>query len=470
MLLNLCKNSEGVFRSEFRLQLLAAASVTIITFCHGISSGWFAPTLFKLQTPTESPLDFDVSVEQGSWMGAFISVGGFTGTVLFGQLMDRIGRKACIYGLVLPHIGFWLCVYFAQSIEYLYLARFLGGITGGGTYVVIPIFIGEIVDPTIRGRLTSLFTLTLNSGMLAGFTLSSNVPYHIIPLVVISLPLLFLLIETFFPETPTFLLYREQEEKAEKSFKFYQSYKAGNKEDIETFNAKFSELRDSVLAQKSQTDVVTWRDFVSKRALRTLGMGIMLMIINVFTGSFALLNYTSSIFFAIETDIHPNTNTTIIGVVQIIGTITAIILVDRYGRKILLMFSTAAMGICLAGFGLYAFFAEETSVDLTPYRSWLPLLFMALIILSANVGVIPVTFVVLVEILPAKIRAKAASICLALLSIFTFIMIKVFPPFMHTFGLSATMWACASFAALGLFYISIFLPETKGKSMNKDDV
>lgn len=259
--------------------------------------------------------------------------------------------------------------------------------------------------------------------MLAGFTLSSNVPYHIIPLVVISLPLLFLLIETFFPETPTFLLYREQEEKAEKSFKFYQSYKAGNKEDIETFNAKFSELRDSVLAQKSQTDVVTWRDFgectiyltvtyiikppftstVSKRALRTLGMGIMLMIINVFTGSFALLNYTSSIFFAIETDIHPNTNTTIIGVVQIIGTITAIILVDRYGRKILLMFSTAAMGICLAGFGLYAFFAEETSVDLTPYRSWLPLLFMALIILSANVGVIPVTFVVLVEILPAKV-------------------------------------------------------------------
>lgn len=143
--------------------------------------------------------------------------------------------------------------------------------------------------------------------------------------------------------------------------------------------------------------------------MHALSMGSMLIIINVFSGSFAILNYTSSIFDAVKTDIHPNTNTTIIGVVQIIGTITAIILVDRYGRKMLLMLSTASMGICLAAFGMYAFFAEETSVDLTPYRSWLPLLLMALIILAANVGVIPVTFVVLVEILPPKVIFNIAK-------------------------------------------------------------
>ncbi|XP_050328763.1 facilitated trehalose transporter Tret1-2 homolog [Bactrocera neohumeralis] len=468
MLLNLCKNSQGVFRAEFRTQLLAAASVTIITFCHGIGLGWFAPMLFKLQTPAESPLDFEVSVEQGSWMGALVCLGSLVANVFFGYLLDIVGRKACIYCLAIPHICFWCLVYFAQSIEYLYAARFCGGMTGGGNYVVIPIFIGEVVDPAIRGRLTSLFTLTLNSGMLVGYTMSSNVPYHMIPLLVISLPVLFLLIETFFPETPTYLLQRAQVEKAEKAFKFYQGHLAESKQDIDKCNAKFSELRDA-MSQKSQGDVVTWRDFFSKRAVRALSMGSMLILINVFSGSFAILNYTSSIFGAVKTDIHPNTNTTIIGLVQIIGTITAIILVDRYGRKMLLMFSTASMGICLAAFGMYAFFAEETSVDLTPYRSWLPLLLMALIILAANVGVIPVTFVVLVEILPPKIRSKGASFCLCLLSLFTFILIKVFPPFMQAFGLSASMWACASFAALGLFYIAIFLPETKGKSMSKEE-
>lgn len=78
--------------------------VTIITFCHGTGLGWFAPMLFKLQTPSETPLDFVVSVEQGSWMGALVNLGGFTGNVLFGLLLDLIGRKACIYSLALPHI------------------------------------------------------------------------------------------------------------------------------------------------------------------------------------------------------------------------------------------------------------------------------------------------------------------------------------------------------------------------------
>ncbi|XP_017479634.1 PREDICTED: facilitated trehalose transporter Tret1 [Rhagoletis zephyria] len=469
MLFNMCKSSEGVFRSEFRPQLLAAASVTIITYCHGIGLGWFPPMLSKLQSPDGSPLGFNASVEEGSWLGALVCLGGCTGNILFGLLLDLIGRKACLYGLAIPHICFWLLIYFAKSIEFLYAARYCAGITGGGTYIVIPIFIGEIVDPTIRGRLTSLFTLTLNSGMLTGFILSSHVPYHIIPMIVILFPLIFLLIESFFPETPSYLLYSAQEEEAEKSFKFYHNCKAENKQELAQFNAKFSELRNAVMAQKSQTDVVTWRDFFTKRALRALSMGIILMMINVFTGGFALLNYTSTIFVAIQTDIDPNTNTIIIGVVQIVGTITAIILIDRFGRKILLMASTASMGVFLAAFGMYAFFAEETSADLSAYRSWLPLLIMAFIILSANIGIIPVTFVVLVEILPPKIRSKASSICLSLLSILTFILLKIFPPFMHTFGLSASMWACAAFSALGLFYITIFLPETKGKSMSKDE-
>ncbi|XP_053948850.1 facilitated trehalose transporter Tret1-like [Anastrepha ludens] len=470
MLFNLCKNSVGICRTQYRPQVLAAASVTLLTFCHGICLGWFAPMLAKLQSPNGSPLDFNASVEEGSWLGALICLGAIVGSAVFGQLLDIIGRKGCIYGLAIPHICFWLLTYFAQSIEYLYAARFCAGMTGGGTYVVIPIFIGEIVDPIIRGRLTSLFTLALNTGMLIGNILSSHVPYHLIPMVVISLPLLYLLLETFFPESPTYLLHKEQEENAEKSFKFYYNYQALNKQDVAQLNVKFSDLRNSVMEQKTQTEVVTWRDFFTKQAIRAFGLGIILMLMNVFTGSFALLNYMSSIFVVIQTDIDPNTNTIIIGVVQIIGTVSAINLVDRYGRKFLLIISNASMGICLAAFGMYAFFAEETSVDLSAYRSWLPLLIMTFIIFACNIGIIPVTFVVLVEILPAKIRSKAMSICLSFLSVCTFTLLKVFPSFMHTFGLSATMWACATFAALALFFISIFLPETKGKSMNSDNL
>lgn len=469
MFFNFCNRSEGVFRSEFRNQLLATLSVTIITFCNGIGIGWFAPMLAKFQSPTESPLDFTASVEESSWLGAFVCAGGFTGNIIFGVLLDLIGRKPCIYLLAIPHMSLWLLVYFAPSIEYLYAARFASGITGGGTYVVIPIFLGEILDPTIRGRLTSMFTLTLNIGMMTGYVLSSYVPYHIIPIAVILLPLLYLLLETFFPETPPYLLHCGKEAQAELSLKFYMNYKASSKLDIEQFNIKFTELKSAAKHQKSQTDAVTIRDFFTKGALKAIGIGMTMMFINIFTGSFALLSYMSTIFVAVKTQIHPDTNTIIIGVVQIVGSYIAISLVDRYGRKILLIISTATTGACLASFGMYAFLAEETSVDLSAYHSWLPLVLMALIIFTANVGLIPVPTVVLVEILPPKIRSKAVSFCVTLLSVFAFIMLKIFPPFMHAFGLSATMWACASFAAFGLLFITVCVPETKGKSMNVDD-
>ncbi|XP_011181201.2 facilitated trehalose transporter Tret1-like [Zeugodacus cucurbitae] len=469
MLFNFCNNSEGVFNSAYRMQLLAAASVTIITFCNGIGIGWCAPMLAKLQSPIDSPLDFTATVQQTSWIGSLVCVGGITGNVLFGVLLDRIGRKACIYLLAIPHMCFWILVYFAPSIEYLYAARFASGITGGGTWVVIPIFISEIADPTIRGRLTSLFTLFLNGGMLTGYTLSSYVPYHIIPMAVILLPLLYLIIETYFPETPSYLLHCGKEEEAEKSLKFYLNYRDPNKLEVEQFNIKYAELKSAVKQQKSQSDAVTLRDFFTKRALRALTIANTVILINIVTGSFTLLSYMSTIFVAVKTDIHPDTNTVIIGVVQILGAYIAIILVDRFGRKVLLMISTASTGICLAAFGTYAFFVEETSVDLTPYRSWLPLVLMALIILTANVGIIPVPAVVIVEILPPKIRAKGVSFCVTLLSFFAFVMLKVFPPCMEAFGLATTVWGFAVFSALGLLYIAIFVPETKGRSMNVDE-
>ncbi|XP_011181202.2 facilitated trehalose transporter Tret1 [Zeugodacus cucurbitae] len=469
MLFNFCKNSEGVFNSAYRMQLLAAVSVTIITFCNGIGLGWCAPMLAKLQSASESPLDFTATVQQTSWIGSLVCVGGIIGNVLFGVLLDRIGRKACIYLLAIPHMCFWILVYVAPSIEYLYAARFTSGVTGGGTWVVLPIYIGEIADPNIRGRLTSLFTLFLNVGMLIGYTLSSYVPYHIIPIAVILLPLLYLLIEIYFPETPSYLLHCGKEEEAKKSLKFYSNYTASTKVEMEKFNIKYEELKTAVQQQKSQSDAVTLRDFFTKRALRTLGIANMVFLISILTGSYALLSYMSTVFVAVKTDIHPDTNTVIIGVVQILGAYIAIILVDRFGRKVLLMISSASTGICLAAFGTYAFFVEETSVDLTPYSSWLALVLMALIILTANVGKIPVPAVVVVEILPPKIRANGVSFSVAMLSIFAFTMLKVFPPCMEAFGLATTIWGFAVFSALGLLYITIFVPETKGRSMNVDE-
>lgn len=204
---------------------------------------------------------------------------------------------------------------------------------------------------------------------------------------------------------------------------------------------------------------------VTKRSLKALATGLMLMIANIFTGTFAFINYMSNIFDQVNTQLDPNTNTIIIGAVQILGTLASIYAVDRYGRKLLLIVSCAGSGIGTAAFGVYAFYVEQQEVDLSAFSAWLPVCLMSFIIFIANVGVISVTMVVLVEVLPQKIRAVATSFCLGCLSFFAFTSLKTFPLMMFHLGLATTMWFCGAVSALCLLYVVTCLEETKGRSM-----
>lgn len=196
-----------------------------------------------------------------------------------------------------------------------------------------------------------------------------------------------------------------------------------------------------------------------------MATGLVLMVANIFTGTFAFINYMSNIFEAAETKLDPNTNTIIIGAVQIVGTLASMYLVDRYGRKVLLIVSCFGSGIGTAAFGLYAFFVQELEADMSAYSAWLPVCLMSFIIFIANVGVISVTMVVLVEILPQRIRAVATSFCLGSLSFFAFTSVKTFPLMMVYLGLATTMWFCAAVSAICLFYVVVYVEETKGRSI-----
>ncbi|XP_034667779.1 facilitated trehalose transporter Tret1 [Drosophila subobscura] len=467
MLLNIFQS--GIFEWQFRRQLLVTLSATLITFCHGIALGWLSPMLPQLLSEQDTPLDFFIDVGQASWLGAAISLGGISGNFSFSFLMNRFGRKVSLYALALPNTCIWFLFYFARSIEWLYVARVCAGLTGGGMFVVLPIFIGEIADNSIRGRLCSFFTLTMNTGIMVGFIVASHIPYHVIPCAVVGLPVLYLFLATRFPETPQQLLVWSREEEAQKALKYYRHCDGPQvtKEQEREYQKQFDEMRLAIQQRSKDAGNVglSMADFCNKRALKAMATGLMLMIAQIFTGTFAFINYMSNIFDAVHTQLDPNTNTIIIGAVQIVGTLASMYLVDRYGRKILLVVSCAGSGLGAAGFGLYAFYAEETDADLSAYASWLPVSLMALIIFIANVGVISVTMVVLVELLPQKIRAVATSICLGCLSFFAFTSLKTFPLMMFHFGLAATMWFSASVCALCLFYVVVFVEETKGRSI-----
>ncbi|XP_065372328.1 facilitated trehalose transporter Tret1-like [Calliphora vicina] len=459
----------SVLNRRYRKQLLAAITVQFIAFVHGIAVGWTSPTLRHLQSDN-SPTNFVVSVEQVSWIGSLFGLGSLTGNIVFGFLLNRIGRKWCMYLIVMPNMTAWILIFFSKSYIYLYVARFLTGTTGGGMFVVVPIFISEISDASIHGALSSMAMLFLSFGIMLGFIFSSHLDYYLNPCLIIIFPIIYLVAVTQFPETPQYLLRKQQIDKAREAFKFYKNIK--KLENIEATsdeqqqlnaNAEFEQLEHNLISINSKSEKLTLQDFVNCNSLKAFFTAFMLMALNQLSGSFAFLNYMSEIFAQAGTVMHPNTCTIIMGVAQITGTFISVILVDHYGRKLLMLVSSSGMAVGLIGFGLYI---QYTSVELKLSFSWLPLVIMTFIILIASVGVTCLVFTIIVETLPTKIRAPATTICMASMSSMVFVSLKIFPILLKSYGLATVLYCCGSVCILGWFYLLQFLMETKGKSMH----
>ncbi|XP_017075101.1 facilitated trehalose transporter Tret1-like [Drosophila eugracilis] len=449
------KNS--LLQPHTRYQLLATVIVNIITFGHGFGVGWLSPTLTKIQTP-ESPLGFEVNIDEISWMGSMLGLGSVCGNLVVASLLERAGRKFCIYLLAVPYACLWIFIYCASNIYFLYASRFLCGFTGGAAYVVLPIFICEVADSSIRGALSSMVMLSVDFGVLSGFILSTYLPYHVVPFLGFIVPVAYFIASLMLPETAPYLLKRSQLGAAEKSFRYYKN------ENGESSKVAFDELRTSILSQQLGSDF-SYRDLLTKPALKGFAAATVLCTGFQFSGIFCFINYTSDIFAKSGSVLDPNTCTIIIGLVQIIGVYTSTIFVDIVGRRLLMLISSLGVGVGCIAFGCFTYFAQF--YDLEKFN-WLSLVIMMFILYLANVGLVGLFFLVIVEVYPAKIRSFGTSVSIIWMSILVFCTLKIFPLMLHFWGISLTMWFSATSSLLTFIYFLFFLPETKGKSMVED--
>ncbi|XP_017090549.2 facilitated trehalose transporter Tret1-like isoform X1 [Drosophila bipectinata] len=445
-------------KRETRYQFLATIIVNIITFAHGIGLGWLSPTLTKIQT-TDSPLDFAVNIDEISWLGSMLGLGSLCGNLVIGFLLERAGRKFFLYLLAAPYACLWILIYCASNVYFLYAARFLGGFIGGVSYVVLPIFISEIADTSIRGSLTSILMLSVNLGVLVGYISSSYLDYHVVPLVAIFLPIVYFLATLMLPESAPYLLKKNQLTAAEMSFRYYKNQRGAKQNSMDSFQ----ELKLAVLSQQMNNRAgFTLKDFITKPALKGFAAAFVLCTGFEFSNVFSFINYMSDIFAKSGSFLDVDTCTIIIGLVQVIGVYTSTIFVDIVGRRLLLLISTLGVGVGCMAFGCFTYFGELH--DLHDY-TWIPFVLMIFIIYVANVGLIGLFFLVIVEVHPAKIRSVATSISVAWMSILVFVTLKLFPLLLHFWGMPYTMWFSAMFSLVTFFYFLFFLSETKGKSM-----
>ena len=192
-------------------------------------------------------------------IGAVITFGGVSGVIIIGKVADLIGKRKCLILLCLPNLTFYVLIYFATSVNQLYAARAIAGFTGGGLFRIIPLFIGEIAESNVRGKLGAYFPLGMNLGIFLIYVLGTYVDYHTIPFVMIPFFICYVVSMLFIPDTPQFLITKHQNADALQSLKFYRNCNEHNFHSVNVVREELESLKENILNHHKMD--LKWKDF-----------------------------------------------------------------------------------------------------------------------------------------------------------------------------------------------------------------
>ncbi|XP_035795544.1 facilitated trehalose transporter Tret1-like [Anopheles albimanus] len=465
-------NSPGSLKPDRKIVklYLAAIGANIISLSLGTAIGWLSPFL-PLLISHDSPLEHGpVTDVQATWIASLLCIGAFFGTFLFGWSAERFGRKISLLATALPLIGFWPCVAFGTSVELLYAARLLAGLGAAGVFLLVPMYITEIAEDRIRGTLGSFFILFLNIGTLVSFVMGSYLSYHLTAYILCTLPIAYLLVFFQFPETPQYLIRCNRVRDAECSLKYLRGY-TSTPDHLEMLRTEMDGLLQMQVTSEKVADGTTEHggislaDFASPSARKALLIGLVLVSLNQLSGCFALINYTAQIFADAGSDLDPNMAAIIVGAIQIIGSYGSTIVVDRCQRKHVYIVTSFLAAIGLFAMGTHGYLKSQR-IDVSAIN-WIPVASLSFVIFIASVGLLPLTFVILSEILPPKVRSLGGSLCTAFLWTISFLVVKYYPVMVELVGLHGCMWMFSAVCLSAGLFNAIVIPETRGRSIEQ---
>ncbi len=417
-------------------------------FLYGYHTGVIAGALVFL-----TPFFHLSTIEQGMVVSILL-VGGIFGALLAGTLADKIGRKRTIALTLTLFIMGALIISLCNSYEWLLIGRFVTGVGVGIISVAAPIYLAEVSPPHYRGSFVSLFQLAIASGILLSFIVNSifasdgNWRWMF---AVGCFPALLQMFAVFFlPETPSWLFRHGLEKHAIETLKKLRK------------DTHWLSQIDAMKTAASLHKSGSWKSVLSPKLRAILIIGLILSALQQITGINTVFFYAPKIFESAGfTSSHAAITATLgIGIINVFITAFSVWLLDKMGRRQLLLIGAAGMGASLA-FLSYAFFANSSSLGMISTVS-----LIAYVAFFA-IGLGPVTWVILSEIYPLKIRAKAMTIAIFINWLCNYIVSLTFLNLVNQLGSSGTFLLYAVISVAAFWFIYRFIPETRGKSLEE---
>jgi len=431
---------------------------------------------------------FQLSPGMLGWIASSALLGTIAGTIIAGSITDRFGRKAALITaatalslsaigsmltpqfLTAPEEAVWISSSRDFSLNFLIIFRIIGGIGVGITSAVAPVFISEQTQPGNRGRFVSIYQLSITLGILLAFfidwivlsqagdeagVISAQSKGFLNWIFVqelwrgmfgteIPIALLFLVLLAFTPESPRWLVSRNRPGRAMEIL----TRTSGRLE----AQKQLADIQASVKTEKGGL-----KELLQPFMRRPLSIGILLPIFSHLSGIAAIMYFAPNIINEALDNVEDSfLGAILVGIVNSAFTFVAIYYIERFGRRKLLITGVTIALFSLATTGLL--FALDSSLILIP---------MLFYVASFAFSYGPVTWVIVGEIFPTRIRGLAASLGTLALHVTGFFITLTNPVLRETFGASGSFFLYAILTIPAIWFIWKFIPETKGKSLEE---
>ncbi|KAI3469466.1 hypothetical protein Pfo_026129 [Paulownia fortunei] len=431
--------------------------MVLLSTCVSVCGSFEFGSCVGYSSPTQSAIreDLSLSLSQYSMFGSIITIGAMIGAITSGRIADFIGRKGAMRMSAVFCITGWLAVYFAMEAFLLDIGRFCTGYGIGIFSYVVPVFIAEIAPKNLRGGLATLNQLMIVCGASIAYILGTVVSWRTLALTGL-LPCLLLLVGLFFiPESPRWLA----KVGLQKEFELALCKLRGKDADVSQEAAEIQASIDTL----QDLPKVRMLDLFDVKYMRPVIVGVGLMVFQQFGGINGIGFYSSETFVAAGFS-SGKIGTIAYAIIQVPITVVGAILMDRSGRRPLLMVSATGtfLGCILTG---ASFFLKGQALLL----EWVPVLAVSgvLVYIAAfSIGMGAVPWVIMSEIFPIHVKGVAGSLVVLVNWLGAWAVSYTFN-FLMSWSSTGTFSIYAGFCALTVLFVAKIVPETKGKTLEE---
>lgn len=381
------------------------------------------------------------------------------GAIASGQISEYIGRKGSLMIAAIPNIIGWLSISFAKDTSFLYMGRLLEGFGVGIISYTVPVYIAEIAPQNMRGALGSVNQLSVTIGIMLAYLLGLFVPWRILAVLGV-LPCTLLIPGLFFiPESPRWLAKMGLTDDFETSLQVLRGFDT----DI---TIEVNEIKRSV-ASSTKRSAIRFVDLKRRRYYFPLMVGIGLLVLQQLGGINGVLFYSSTIFESAGVS-SSNVATFGVGAVQVVATAVATWLVDKSGRRLLLMISSIGMTISLVIVAVAFYLKEFVSPESDMYNilSMVSVVGVVTMVIACSLGMGPIPWLIMSEILPVNIKGLAGSIA-TLANWFVSWLVTMTANMLLAWSSGGTFTLYALVCGFTVAFVSLWVPETKGKTLEE---